>query len=240
MMTQRKETIRNLLNFIIIIVVIILFGMLCGFFFGILDLGEKAGIIFRTAGLVLLILLGMRLVSEYNKKPLTKEMEEERIKEADPQDRKQLLFKPTTGYFIFILFLILLGIYGFFNTLLSKDGFNGDVSYWIISSLFMMGLGLYMWYTVPVFIFAEDSVQIKSYLFYLLGIDRVTVIRYTDITSVRPYIDMKSDGRWGTTPIVIFMNGITQGYNLSGYDEDEIVKIYLRFKEKLGDKVRLE
>lgn len=236
---QQNESIGNLLNLLIIICVIILFGMLCGFFFGILDLGETAGIFLRTAGLVFLILLGMKLISLCYKKPPTKEMEEEGIEESDEKDEKQALFKPTTGYYIFILFLILLGIYVFFNTLLSKDAFNGDVSYGIISSLFMIGIGIYLWYTVPVFIFAEDSVQIKSNLFYFLGIDRKTVIRFSDITSMRPYINMESDGRWGTTPIVIFMNGTTLGYNLSGYDENEIAKIYLHFKEKLGDKVTM-
>jgi hypothetical protein len=241
-MMERKETIRNLLNFLIIICVILLLGILCGFVFGILDLGETAGIFLRTAGLLLLISLGMKLISQYYMKSLTQEMKEEEIRESEQEDEKQLLFKPTTVSILIFLFLILLGIYGFFTTILSKNAFNADVFAGFIGAILLIGGGLYMWYTVaPVFIFTEDSVQIKSHLFYFFHIDRKTVIRFADITSVGP--NMKGNYGWGVEhkhSLMISMNGTTKGYGLACYNDEKIAKIWLRFREKLGDKVKLE
>jgi hypothetical protein len=103
-MMERKETNGSLLNLIVSICVIILSGILCGFVFGMLDLGETAGIFLRTAGLLLLIFLGMKLFSHYYKKPLTKEIEEEEIRESEQEDEKQLLFIPSVGVSIFLCF----------------------------------------------------------------------------------------------------------------------------------------
>jgi len=237
-MSQRKETIWNLL---IIACVIILLGILCGFVFGISDLGETAGIILRTAGLLLLISLGMKLISQYYMKSLTQEMKEAEIRETEQKEEKPLLFRPTTGSILFFLFLILLGIYGFIHGvfLLKPDE---EFLVWIVGSFFLIGLSLYLWYLQPVFIFTEDSVQIKSHLFYLLGIDRKTVIRYADITSVGPDAEIEVN-MWGVEPkhrLLISTNGTTQNFGLGWYNSDLVAKIYLRFKEKLGDKVKLE
>jgi hypothetical protein len=237
-MTQRKETIWNLF---IIACAIILLGFLGGFVSGILDLGETAGIIIRTAGLFLLISLGMKLFSHFYTKPLTQEMEEEEIREADEKDEKQMVFKPTTGSILFFLFLIFIGVSGFIHVAFLVES-NEDASYWIISSLFLIGLSLYLWCQQPVFIFTEDSVQIKSHQFYLLGIDRKTVIRYADITSVGPNPKIKAN-MWGVEPrhsIVISMNETTQECGLGWFNPDILAKLYLRFKEKLGDKVTME
>jgi hypothetical protein len=228
-------------NLLIIACAIILLGFLGGFVSGILNLGETAGIIIRTAGLFLLISLGMKLFSHYYKKPLTQEMKEEEIREAEDKDEKQMVFKPTTGSILFFLFLIFIGVSGFIHVAFLLES-NEDASYWIISSLFLIGLSLYLWYQQPVFIFAEDSVQIKSHLFYLLGIDRKTVIRYADITSVGPNPKIKAN-IWGVEPrhsIVISMNGTTQECGLGWFNPDILAKLYLRFKEKLGDKVKQE
>lgn len=240
-MTQGKETNRNLLNLLIIACVIILFGFLGGFVSGILNLGETAGIIIRTAGLLLLISLGMKLFSHYYQKPLTQEMKEERIRESEQEDEKQLLFKPSNQIFFIFLFLIFMGILGFFERPFSKDATNVDVFAWYLVCFFMIGLSLFLWYLQPVFIFSEDSVQIKSHLLYLLGIDRKTVIRFADITSVGP--NMKGNYGWGKEhkhSLMISMNGTVKGYGLGCYNDEKIAKIWLRFKEKLGDKVKLE
>ena len=236
-MMKRKEIIKNVL---IVFCVIIIFEFLGGFVSGVTGLGETAGIFLRTAGLLLLITLGMKLYSQYCTKPLTKEIEEEEIKEADQEDEKQLLFKPSNQIFPILLFLILIGISGIINPPLSKDATNADVFVWFIVSFFIIGLGLLIWYNQPVFIFAEDSVQIKSHLFYLLGIDKKTVIRFADITSVGP--NMNGNYGWGKEPkhsLMISMNGTTKGYSLGFYTDDKIARIWLRFKEKLGDKVTI-
>lgn len=80
--------------------------------------------------------------------------------------------------------------------------------------------------------------QIKSHLFYLLGIDRKDLIRYSDIMSVSPDPKIEANA-WGEPKhsIVISMNGTTKKYVLTLYNSEIIAKIWLRFKEKLGDKV---
>jgi hypothetical protein len=239
-MTQRKETIWNLF---IIACAIILLGFLGGFVSGILDLGETAGIIIRTAALFLLISLGMKLFSHFYTKPLTQEMKEEEIKEAEQEDEKQVVFKPTTGSILSFLFLIFMGILCFFAgiDIISSGTPVEDAFGMIIGSFFLIGISLFLWYQQPVFIFAEDSVQIKSHLFYLLGIDRKTDIRYADITSVGPNPKIKAN-MWGVEPrhsIVISMNGTTQECGLGWFNPDILAKLYLRFKEKLGDKVTI-
>jgi hypothetical protein len=236
-MSPRKETIWNLL---IIACAIIILGFLGGFVSGILVLGETAGIIIRTAVLFLLISLGMKLFSYFYTKPLKKEIEEEEIREAEEKEEKQVVFTPTNGSILSFLFLILLGTYGFFSTISSKNAFNADVFAMFIGAIFLIGISLFLWYLQPVFIFAEDSVQITSHLFYLLGIDRKTIIRYADITSVGP--NMKGNYGWGVKhkhSLMISMNGTTKGYGLSCYNDEKIAKIWLRFKEKLGDKVTI-
>jgi hypothetical protein len=240
-MAQRKETIWN---FLIVVCVIILLGYLGGLFVsGIQDpgLAETVGIFVRIACLFLLISLGMKL-TQYYMKSLTLEMKEEEKREAEEKEEKQLLFTPTNGSILSFLFLILLGTYGFFSTILSKNAFNADVFAMFIGAIFLIGISLLLWYQQPVFIFAEDSVQIKSHLFYLLGIDRKTVIRYADITSVGPNPKIKAN-MWGVEPrhsIVISMNGTTQECGLGWFNPDILAKLYLRFKEKLGDKVTME
>lgn len=238
-MMRGKEHIRNLLNLLIIACGIILFGFLGGFVSGILDLGETAGIILRTAGLLLLISLGMKLFSHYHQKPLTQEMKEEGIRESEQEDEKQLLFKPTTGSILIFLFFISLSVISIIEYFTDPDADPG-------LTIAMTGGGVifaWLWYMQPVFIFAEDSVQIKSHLLYLLGIDKKTVIRYADITSVGPNPKI-GDNMWGVEPkhsIVITVNdGTKQKCGLGCFNDKKIAKIYLRFKEKLGDKVTLE
>jgi MFS family permease len=234
-MTQRKETIWNLF---IIACAIILLGFLGGFVSGILNLGETAGIIIRTAGLLLLISLGMKLFSHFYTKPLTQEMKEEEIKEAEQEDEKQVVFTPSVGVsviFLFFLFLSVLAI--FFQFRDHNVNFEG-----IGLTIGFMVLWIWLWNTVTVIIFTEDLVHIKTYLVYLFGIDRKTIIQYADITSVSPDSRIKGDffGVDRRYRIVISTNGATQSFSLVGFNSDTIAKLYLRFKEKLGDKVKLE
>lgn len=235
-MSQRKETIWNLF---IIACAIILLGFLGGFVSGILNLGETAGIIIRTAVLLLLISLGMKLFSHFYTKPLTQEMKEEEIREAEQEDEKQMVFKPTTGSILIFLFLILLGIYGFIHVVFFSKP-DEEILVWIVGSFFLIGLSLFLWNLQPVFIFSADSVQIKSHLVYLLGIERKTVIRFTDVTSVGP--NLKGNYGWGIEhkhSLMISMIGTTKGYGLGCYNDEKIAKIWLRFKEKLGEKVTI-
>lgn len=164
-MMKGKERIRDLLNLLIIACGIILFGFLGGFVSGILNLGETAGIILRTAGLLLLISLGMKLVSQYSMNSLTQEMKEEGIRESEQEDEKQLLFKPTTGSILIFLFLILIGIVLFLEgidmTILKKS--NENVFGIFIGSFFMIGLSLFLWYLQPVFIFAAQLCQLATH-----------------------------------------------------------------------------
>jgi hypothetical protein len=139
------------------------------------------------------------------------------------------------------MFLIFIGLVCFLPVIF-PSGPNEDVLGWIVGSFFLIGVSLYLWYKTPVFFFAEDSVQIESYLFYVLGIDKKTIIRYAEIISVSPNPKLTGN-EWGVESrhsIVISTNGTTREYGLIGRDDDIIAKIYLRFREKLGDKVTIQ
>ena len=233
---ERKKIIKNVL---IIFCVIILF-FLCTFVISILDPGllEGADTFLGSAFLVLVTAMVGKLLLQINKKPLAQEMKEEEIKEADQKETKQMLFKPEPRGSIIILFFMFLPVLVFIilflhhkvDPVLTIGGFG-------MSVFFFWG-----WTTLTVFIFAEDSVQIKPYPFYLLGIDWKTVIRFEDITSVSPDVKIK-DNQYGLDNkyrIAISTNGTTQGYSLLHYNRDTVAKLYLRFQEKLGDRVNSE
>jgi hypothetical protein len=190
----------------------------------------------HSVALVIISALILQLIYQIYNKPLTQEMKEEEIKESDQKDKKQLLFKPTIGFSIFFIFFIVMSVIAI---IIQLTGNNTDFGLIIVIIGFMV-FWLWLWYLQPVFIFAEDSVQIKSHLFYLLGIGRKTVIRFADITSVGP--NMKGNYGWGVEhkhSLMISMNGTTKGYGLGCYNDEKIAKIWLRFKEKLGDKVAI-
>jgi hypothetical protein len=224
------KTIRNLSDLGIIVSVLTLFVILLLLIFGLTVLGDKITMTFLCiAGLVLLISLGMDRVYQYYS---------EEIREAEQKESKQLLFKPSVGVSVMFMFFIAMPVISIISQFTDN---KADFDLTIALTGFMVFL-IWLWYKVPVFIFTENSVQIKSHLFYLLGIDRKTIIRYADITSVGPNQKIKAN-MWGVEPkhsIVISMNGTTQNFGLILYNSDIIAKIYLRFKEKLGDKVTLQ
>jgi len=189
--------------------------------------------------------MAVSLIYQIYNKPLKLEMEEEKTKEEDQKYEKQLLFKPSLGALFFSLFLIFMGIVGFLGgiDMISLKKPIEDAFVFFGFSLFLIGLSLYIWYKVPVFIFADDSVQIKPYLLYIFGIDRKTIIRYADITSVSPDAEYESSSLYhldSKLQMVISMNGTAQKYGLFWFNSDLVAKLYLRFKEKLGDKVTME
>jgi hypothetical protein len=239
-MMKRTEILKK---FLIILCGLILIIIPLASVFDIKDQGllNSIGMFQRIAGFMIVSFTAVKMLDHISVKPLTQEMEEEEIKEADQKDRKQLLFKPTIGFLIFFLFLILLGISGFIHVIFLLEP-NEDGFLWVIGSLFLIVLSFFLWYLVPVFIFTEDLVQIKPFLYYNFGIDRKTIIRYADITSVSPDAELGPDRfRYGSRyRIVISMNGTRQKYGLTAYNSDIIAKIYLRFREKLGDKVKSE
>ena len=235
-MMERKEIIKNVL---IIFCVILLF-FLCAFIIGILDPGllEGADTFLGSAFLVLVTAMVGKLILQIKKKPLAQEMMEEEIKEADQNEKKQMLFKPAPRGSIILIIFISLPVLFFILELIRPpvDPFL-TIGGFGMSVFFFWG-----WTTLTVFIFAEDSVQIKPYPFYLLGIDWKTVIRFEDITSVSPDVKIK-DNQYGLDNkyrIAISTNGTTQGYSLLHYNRDTVAKLYLRFQEKLGDKVTLQ
>jgi hypothetical protein len=233
---ERKEILKNV---VIIFCVFVLFAIPWASVFGIKDPGllDTIAIVQRTGAFLVLTGMVVKLIYQiYYSKPLTQEMKEEEIKEADQEDGKQLLFKPPIIVFVVFMFLILpfgLGIFWDFIT--------HNVNFLTIMIIGVMVFFIWAWYKTPVFIFTDDSVQIKSHPLYLLGIDWKTVIRYADITSVGP--DTKMDGNlYGINRknwIKISRQGTTQTYPLDRFNPDIVAKIYLRFKEKLGDKVTL-
>jgi len=234
---EKKEIIRDLL---LILCVFVLFVIPWTSVFGIQDPGllEAAGIFQRSAGVVIVTAMVLHLIYQTYGKPLKQEMKEEEIREADKKDEKQLLFKPTIGFSVMLLFFISIFVFPIISQFTDNKANSGLT----IAGIGMIVLIIWLWYTVTVFIFAEDSVHIKSHLVYLFGIDRKAIFRYADITLVSPDARIKGDyyGVDRRYRIVISTNGTTHSYSLFGYNSDIIAKIYLRFKEKLGDKVTLQ
>jgi hypothetical protein len=236
-MMKRKNFLQSLL---VILGIFILFVIPWASVMGIQDPGllETAGVVQRSAGFVIVTALVLQLIYQTYGKPLTQEMKEEEIREAEQEDHKQVLFKPTIGVTIFFVLFIVIFATGTFADITNPKSDIIFIIFGIVMTIFFIGL----WYMTPVFIFSEDSVQIKSHLFYLFGIDRKTSIRYADITSVRPDPKIKGtiyglDRRYR---ILISMKGTSKFWILMFYNSDIIAKIYLRFRENLGDKVTLE
>jgi hypothetical protein len=235
-MMNRNEIIKNvLIIFCIFILLIIPWASV----FGIQDPGliKTIGIFQRITGTGILTYIVITIIYQIYQKSQAQEMKEEEIKEADQKDTKQLLFKPTIGVLIFFLLFtvgpLLIAVNQFIKNKVDYD--------FIFPALIMIIIIFCMWYVTPVFIFTEDSVQIKSFLFYFFRIDRKTVIKYADITSVRPDAKFKGnmygfDRRWR---IEISAGDIKKIWPAPFYNSDIIAKIYLRFEEKLGDKVKL-
>jgi hypothetical protein len=237
-MMKRIQIVKKLL---IICCVAILLIIPWASVFGIKDPGllDAANIFQGSAFLVIVTAMVVKLIHQIYYKPLAQDMAEEESKEADQKDTKQLLFKPATrGSIIYILFISLPVLFIITQFIPPPKVDLGET----IAAIGMIVLFLWLWNTLTVFIFAEDSVQIKPYLFYLLGINIKTVVRYEDITSVSPDAKIKDNmyGRDNKYRIVITTNETTQGYSLVHYDKDIVAKLYLRFQEKLGDKVTLE
>ncbi len=229
---KSKENIKYLL---LILCVLVLFIIPWAFVFGVKNeaLKEEISVAQRTMGFLILTLIIVKIVYKIYGKPLKQEMNEEEIKEANQKDNKQLQFKPTIGVIIFFLFFIILGIW----TIIEEIQKRNIDSFYIIVTLFQIAFFLYMWYTTPVFTFKEDSVQIKSFLFYVLGIDRKIIINYADILSVRPASKVKSK-EFRRYLIGISVKGAMKKWPLVFFNSDIIAKIYLRFKEKMGDRVK--
>jgi len=235
-MLSRKDIVRIIL---VIISVFILFAIPWASVIGIKDpgiLGATQQFQDTGAFLVLTGLVTTLIYKIYNK-PLAQQMKEEEVKETDQKDTKQLLFKPTIGGYGLFLFFILLFVFFIIAISLKEH----TVDFFTIVLIGPIPFLIWGWYTMPVFIFTEDSVHIKSHLLYLLDIDSKTVIRYEDITSVKPDAKIKGN-MYGLDPryrMLIITNETPQSYSLACYNSDVVAKIYLRFKEKLGDKVTL-
>jgi|GEM_PF-2651171 len=233
-MMERKVIVRYGL---LIVCAFALFAIPWALVIGIQDPGlvQAIGLFQRIAGTGLLTYIVITIIYQLYQKSLSQEIKEEEIKEADQEEKKQLLFKPTIGVLIFFL-LFTVGplftiIYQF-----TKGKVDFDST---ISLLGMIVFFIWMWYVTPVFIFAEDSVQIKSFLFYFFRIDWKTVIKYADITAVKPAPKGEAVEELRRYRIEILMNGKKKKNFLIFYNSDVVAKIYLRFKEKLGDKVKL-
>ena len=237
---EKREIIRDIL---LILCVFVLFILPWTYVFGVNNeaLAETIRVVQRYAGLSILLLLVLRLIYKIYGTSLRQDVKEEEIKEADQEDKKQMLFKPRNRIILMYLFISLIGIWMcVYGILLRKP--NEDPIIFIIGSPFMIGIGLFILYIMPVFIFAEESVHIKSFLLYIIGIDRKTVIKYADITSVGPDANFDSNayGIDRRNRLGISAGGTTTFWSLGFYTGDAIAKIYLRFKEKLGDKVKLD
>jgi hypothetical protein len=234
-MVSKKEIVRYVL---LILCVFILFIIPWASIIGIKDpdLIEAIWVFQRIAGTGILTYIVITIIYQIYQKSLAQEMKEEEIKEVDQKDTKQLLFKPTIGVLIFFLLFTAGPIFTIINQFIkNKMDFN-----LISGSFVVLAIFIWMWYVTPVFIFEEESVQIKSFLFYFFRIDWKTVIKYVDITAVKPAPKGEAVEELRRYRIEIVTNGTKKKNFLIFYNSDIVAKIYLRFQEKLGDKVKLK
>ena len=232
---QRKEIIWNLL---IILFVFVLAMIPWASVIGIQDPGliDAIGIFQRIAGTGIVIFIVITIMYQIYQKSLAQEMKEGEIKEIDQEEIRQSLFKPTTGVLVLFMIFTFIPSVDIIYSLIKNQVDSG----FIIPAFMTMAFFIFMWYITPVFIFKDDSVHIQSFLFYCFRIDWKTVIKYADITAVKPASKEEVFEEFRRYRIEIFMNGKRKKNFLIFYNSDVVAKIYLRFKEKLGDKVRLE
>ena len=124
---EKKEIIRDLL---LILCVFVLFVIPWTSVFGVENeaVVEAIGLAQRYVGLFILLWLVLKLIYKIYGKSLRQEVTEEEIKEADQEDKKQLLFKPRNRIIIIYLFIILLCIWGFiYGILLRKANEDPNV-----------------------------------------------------------------------------------------------------------------
>ncbi|QYZ79707.1 hypothetical protein E2N92_09850 [Methanofollis formosanus] len=234
-MMERKEIVRYVL---LILCAFVLFAIPWASVIGIQDPGliETIRLFQRIAGVGILTYIVITIIYQIYQKSLAQEMKEEEIKEADQEDTRQSLFKPTIGVLIFFMIFTFSPAFDIIYSLIKNEvDFNHTSCSFVVITIFIL-----MWYITPVFIFKEDSVQIKSFLFYFFRIDWKTVIKYTDIIAVKPAPKGKVGEEFRRYRLEIVMNGKKKINILTFYNSDIVAKIYLRFREKLGDKVKLE
>ena len=101
---EKKEIVRYVL---LTTCVFIIFAIPWASVIGIQDPGliETIAIFQRIAGTGIFTYIVITIIYQIYQKSLTQEMKEEEIKEADQEDTRQSLFKPTIGVFIFFSLL---------------------------------------------------------------------------------------------------------------------------------------
>ena len=106
---EKNEIIRDIL---FILGVYVLFVIPWTYVFGVNNeaLAETIRVVQRYVGLSILLWLVLKLIYKIYGTSLRQDVKEEAIKEADQEDKKQLLFKPRNRIILMYLFISLMGI----------------------------------------------------------------------------------------------------------------------------------
>jgi hypothetical protein len=201
------------------------------------DIIDSIVVFQRFMAFIILTPLLTAIVYQIFVKPLPQQVMEEEVKEAHQKNNGPSLFKPPIWVLIFFILLIYLSTWNLID-LFIKGG-KVDIND-ILIAIVGISLSTWIWYFVPVFSFTEDSVQIKSYLFYVFGIDRKTIIKYADIVSVGPVPKGTDEIREPFRKYFIVISTEEKSNKYYLFFNNNAEKIYLRFQKKLGDKVKLE
>lgn len=226
---MKKHTKYFLLTLFIILIIIP-----WGYVFGIQNEALKKGISIaqRTAGLIILTPIFVAIIYKVFRIKTFKEEIEDVANKFDKNSEQPL--GPSFGQLLFLLLMCLMPI-GFFFMPESAFKSSFDQEFFRMVSIGMMVLFAWMWYKIPVFTFAEESLMIESSFFHFFHINKKKIIKYEDISSVKiqhiakmPYevyelvISTKQDGK--------------KKYRLS-FNDDITAKIYFQFKEIIGGRI---
>jgi hypothetical protein len=228
---KSKENIKYIL---LILCVLVLFVIPWAFVFGVKNeaLKEEISVFQRSAVFIILTPIIVAIIYKVFKlKTVKQEIKEREAKKTD-NDSEEKQFKPPLTIIVVILSMLFTGVSSLF--LPEHPGDDKGAKFFI--SGFPIAFSLWWWYTSLVFTFTDDYLQIESALFHFFHIDRKKIFKYEDIT--RAKIERIPRAPYEMYALFISTNNEKKKRYPLFLNDDAVAKIYLHFKEKIGDRVK--
>ncbi|MFZ2970329.1 MAG: hypothetical protein WA063_04230 [Minisyncoccia bacterium] len=218
------------IKYLLLILYVIALIIPWSFVFGIQDedLRNSIGIFQRTAALILLTPIIVVIIYKAFRLKTLKQLINDGTNKIDTKKEQQ--FGPPWGLVIFFMGWIPVGVINIFSLILY--GIDG------LQEVAGSGLAVFMvWllYKTPFYTFTKNSLQIESFLFHFFHINRKKMIKYEDIVSA------KISRIKGTSYAMYALFITTKDEKKKRYplvSDDITAKIYLCFKEKIGDRIK--
>ncbi len=229
---KNRRNIKYLLLILCILVLVIPWG----FVFGVKNeaLNRQIGIFQRTAGLIILTPIIVAIIYKVFKlKTVKQEIKERETNKNDQKDGREKQFKPPLTIIVVILFMLFGGVSALL--FLPEDPAD-DKGAKFVGSGFLIAFSLCWWYTSLVFTFKEEYLQIESALFHFFHINRKKIFKYEDISHAK--IERIPGSPYEMYALFISINKEKRKRYPLFLNDDAVAKIYLLFKEKIGDRIK--